>query len=153
MSKPRFSTICKQAKELMEKIPNMHQNIKNMIENYPKAAEIFFAEGRRPADLGIRLPGMVAQATSVDMPDEQIIEVRHNGQVFLNDKEYDKPSSQDLPELQRVLRSYKAASEASGNQALVTIWAEDDTEHQRVIDVMNACAAAKIKDVSFAGGN
>ena len=105
------------------------------------------------ADLGIRLPGMVAQATSVDMPDEQIIEVRHNGQVFLNDKEYDKPSSQDLPELQRVLRSYKAASEASGNQALVTIWAEDDTEHQRVIDVMNACAAAKIKDVSFAGGN
>ena len=105
------------------------------------------------ADLGIRLPGMVAQATSVDMPDEQIIEVRHNGQVFLNDKEYDKPSSQDLPELQRVLRSYKAASEASGNQALVTIWAEDDTEHQRVIDVMNACAAAKIKDVSFAVGN
>ena len=105
------------------------------------------------ADLGIRLPGMVAQATTVDMPDEQIIEVRHNGQVFLNDKEYDKPSSQDLPELQRVLRSYKAASEASGNQALVTILAEDDTEHQRVIDVMNACAAAKIKDVSFAGGN
>ena len=105
------------------------------------------------ADLGIRLPGMVAQATTGDMPDEQIIEVRHNGQVFLNDKEYDKPSSQDLPELQRVLRSYKAASEASGNQALVTIWAEDDTEHQRVIDVMNACAAAKIKDVSFAGGN
>ena len=105
------------------------------------------------ADLGIRLPGMVAQATTVDMPDEQIIEVRHNGQVVLNDKEYDKPSSQDLPELQRVLRSYKAASEASGNQALVTIWAEDDTEHQRVIDVMNACAAAKIKDVSFAGGN
>ena len=52
-----------------------------------------------------------------------------------------------------LLRSYKAASEASGNQALVTIWAEDDTEHQRVIDVMNACAAAKIKDVSFAGGN
>ena len=105
------------------------------------------------ADLGIRLPGMVAQATTVDMPDEQIIEVRHNGQVFLNDKEYDKPSSQDLPELQRVLRSYKAASEASGNQALVTIRAEDHTEHQRVIDVMNACAAAKIKDVSFAGGN
>ena len=58
------------------------------------------------ADLGIRLPGMVAQATTVDMPDEQIIEVRHNGQVFLNDKEYDNSTSQDLPELQRVLRSY-----------------------------------------------
>ncbi len=104
------------------------------------------------ADLSIRLPGMVAQATTVDMPDEQIIEVRENGQVFLNDKEYDNSASQDLPELQTVLRQYKAASEASGNQALVTIWADDKSMHQRVVDVLNACAAAKIKDVSFAGG-
>jgi len=104
------------------------------------------------ADLSIRLPGMVAQATTVDMPDEQIIEVRENGQVFLNDKEYDNSTSQDLPELQTVLRQYKAASEASGNQALVTIWADDKSIHQRVVDVLNACAAAKIKDVSFAGG-
>ena len=105
------------------------------------------------ADLGIRLPGVVAQATTVDMPDEQIIEVKQNGQVFLNDREFDSASSQELPELVTLLRRYKAASEASKNQALVTIWADDKTPHQRVVDVMNACAAAKIKDVSFAGGN
>ncbi len=105
------------------------------------------------ADLGIRLPGMVAQATTVDMPDEQIIEVKENGQVFLNDKEFDSASSQELPELVNLLKRYKLASEASKNQALVTIWADDKTPHQRVVDVMNACAAAKIKDVSFAGGN
>lgn len=104
------------------------------------------------ADLGIRLPGMVAQATTVDMPDEQMIEVRGNGQVFLNDREFDAPSSQDLPELLRTLRQYKASSEAAGNQALITIWADDQTPHQRVVDVMNACAAARIKDISFAGG-
>lgn len=105
------------------------------------------------ADLGIRLPGMVAQATSVDMPDEQIIEVKQNGQVYLNDREFDSASSQELPELVALLKRYKMASDASKNQALVTIWADDKTQHQRVIDVMNACAAAKIKDVSFAGGN
>lgn len=105
------------------------------------------------ADLGIRLPGMVAQSTTVDMPDEQIIEIRQNGQVFLNDKEYDNASSQELPELLAVLIRYRLSSEASGNKALITIWAEDETIHQRVIDVMNACAGAKIKDVSFAGGN
>ena len=104
------------------------------------------------ADLGIRLPGMVAQATTVDMPDEQMIEVRGNGQVFLNDREFDAPSSQDLPELLRTLRQYKASSEAAGNQALITIWADDQTPHQRVADVMNACAAARIKHISFAGG-
>lgn len=104
------------------------------------------------ADLGIRLPGMVAQATSVEMPDEQMIEVRENGQIFLNDREFDSAASQDLPDLLRTLRQYRAASEASGNQALITIWADDQAEHQRVIDVMNACAAARIKDISFAGG-
>ena len=45
MSKPRFSTICQQAKELMVKIPNKSQHILGMLEYYPKAAEIFFAEG------------------------------------------------------------------------------------------------------------
>jgi biopolymer transport protein ExbD len=104
------------------------------------------------ADLGIRLPGMVAQSTTVDMPDEQMIEVRENGQVFLNDREYDSAASQELPDLLRTLRQYKAASEAAGNQALITIWADDKAVHQRVIDVMNACAAALIKDISFAGG-
>lgn len=104
------------------------------------------------ADLGIRLPGMVAQATTVDMPDEQMIEVRENGQIFLNDREFDSAGSSDLPELLRTLRMYKAASESSGNPALITIWAEDKAVHQRIIDVMNACAAAKIKDVTFAGG-
>ena len=103
------------------------------------------------ADLGIRLPGMVAQATTVDMPDEQIVEVCENGQVFLNDREFDSATATDLPELLRTLLQYKAASEAAGNPALITIWAEDQTPHQRVIDVMNACAAARLKDISFAG--
>lgn len=104
------------------------------------------------ADLGIRLPGMVAQATSVDMPDEQIIEIRKDGNVLLNSRQFDRPESQALPELMATLLRYKASSDAAKNEAMVTIWADDETPHQRVIDVMNACAAAKIKNVSFAGG-
>ncbi len=103
------------------------------------------------ADLGLRLPGMVAQATTVEMPDEQIIEVREDGAVYLNDREFDSADSTDLPQLLEMLRLYKASSTASKNQALITIWADDKATHQRVIDVMNVCAAAKIKDVTFAG--
>lgn len=104
------------------------------------------------ADLGIRLPGMVAQATKVEMPDEQMIEVRENGQVFLNDREFDSAANAQLPELTRTLQSYRASSVASGNKPLITIWADDNAQHQRVIDVMNACASAQIKDVTFASG-
>jgi len=103
------------------------------------------------ADLGIRLPGMLTQATVVDMPDEQIVEVRESGRVFLNGREFDKPTSRDLPELADTLRRYRASSDAARNEAMITIAADDGTAHQRVIDVMNACAAAKIKNVTFSG--
>jgi biopolymer transport protein ExbD len=101
------------------------------------------------ADLGIRLPGMVEQAESVDMPDEQIIEITEPGAVFLNGRQFDSPTSQDLPELLATLMRYRAASRAGKNEAMVTIMAHDETKQQRVIDVMNTCAAAGIKNVTF----
>ena len=101
------------------------------------------------ADLGIRLPGMVEQAETVDMPDEQIIEITETGRLFLNGRQYDAPTSQELPNLHETLLRYQASSRSSRNEAMVTIMAHDDTEQQRVIDVMNACAAAGIKNVTF----
>lgn len=104
---------------------------------------------RPEADLGIRLPGMVAQAQSVNMPDEQLIEVKETGHVVLNGRQYDRPDATDLPELVATLLRYRQSAEASQNAALITITADDGTLHQRVIDVMNACAAARITNVTF----
>jgi biopolymer transport protein ExbD len=103
------------------------------------------------ADLGIKLPGMNTTDASLDVPDEQIIEIRSSGRVFLNSKEFDtgNPDDSAMPELKQMLKRYKLASESSKNPAMITIWAEDAVPHQRVIDVMNACAAAKIKNVTF----
>lgn len=100
-------------------------------------------------DLGIRLPGVVQQPVSVDLPDEQIIEVRDDHRVMLNGREYGKHDSPDLPQLIVTLTRYRMASDASGNKALITIAAENKAKHQRVIDVMNACAAAGIENVTF----
>jgi biopolymer transport protein ExbD len=100
-------------------------------------------------DLGIRLPGMVQAAETVDMPDEQMIEVQKEGRVFLNGREYDSAFEQELPELYTTLLRYKQSSDSNKNKAMITIAAHDDAKHQRVIDVMNACAAAGIKNVTF----
>ncbi|NQT94119.1 MAG: biopolymer transporter ExbD [Lentisphaerae bacterium] len=100
-------------------------------------------------DLGIRLPGVVQQAVTVDMPDEQIIEVRQTGRVLLNGREFGSAESPELPDLAEMLERYRLASDASKNKALITIWAADEAKHQRVIDVMNACADAGIKNVTF----
>jgi len=104
---------------------------------------------RSEGDLGIRLPGMLQQATTVDMPDEQVIELTEAGRVFLNGRQFDGPESAELPELCATLTRYVAAAGASKNNAMITITAHDETKQQRVIDVMNACAAAGIKNVTF----
>jgi len=101
-------------------------------------------------DLGIRLPGNVTQSTQLNMPDEQIIEINSAGGVNLNNRLWDEGS--DMTDLVDTLRNYKTASEASGNKAMITIQAEDDTSHQRVIDVMSACGQAGIVHVSVGMG-
>jgi biopolymer transport protein ExbD len=103
-------------------------------------------------DLGIRLPGAIRQAVTVDMPDEQVVELRQSGRVFLNGREFDDVDSDELPELTATLTRYHQASDSAQNEALITIWAEGETAHQRVIDVLNACAAAGIENVTFAAG-
>ena len=100
-------------------------------------------------DISIRLPGAVAQSESVDMPDEQIVEIMENGRVFLNGRSFDSETSHELPELYATLVAYNTAAKGNKNKAMLTIMADDKTKHQRVIDVMNACASAGIKNVTF----
>lgn len=109
---------------------------------------------RSEGDLGIKLPGMLAQAEAVDMPDEQIIEIQESGAVFLNGREFDRAARTDkeqheLPELASTLVKYRLACTAAKTEAMVTISAADEVKHQRVIDVMNTCAMAGIKNVTF----
>ena len=104
------------------------------------------------ADLGITLPGVLSQSKAVRMPDEQIIEVMADGQVLLNGKDFGQNGSKELNQLAVTLIRYRKASDATGNKALITIQGEDDAIHERIIDVMNACRGAGIKNVTFGMG-
>ena len=104
------------------------------------------------ADLGISLPGSIAQSTTLSMPDEQIIEIGAEGGVNLNNFLFEDDGDRYIPELVEMLARYKRASEAANNKAMITIQADNATSHQRVIDVMNAAAAAGIKHVTVGMG-
>jgi biopolymer transport protein ExbD len=96
------------------------------------------------------LPGTAQADTPVEIPDEQVIQITNDGQVLLNDRAYDAGHpGHRMPELLATLMRFKQASDASKTEALVTISPQPNANYQRVIDVMNACAAAKIKNVSF----
>lgn len=107
---------------------------------------------KQEADLGIQLPGSIMQSKTVQIPDEQIIEVMADNRIILNNWTFNEDSGHDIPHLFATLLRYRLAATASKSKALVTIQAEDDALHERVIDVMNACNAAGIKHVTFGMG-
>ncbi|QBG47555.1 biopolymer transporter ExbD [Verrucomicrobia bacterium S94] len=104
---------------------------------------------RTEADLDLALPGAVSVSTQMEMPDEQIIEVLASGEIVLNNKVYASPDKSDLADLEYTLLRYAQAAKISKTKAVITIAADDDAVHERVIDVLNACAGAGIKNVTF----
>ena len=107
---------------------------------------------KQEADISFALPGTAAQSDAVEIPDEQIIQITEAGNVFLNDLEYDKPTDPDMPELVKTLILFRQTAEANKVPAMITIAPEDNVKQQRVVDVLNACTAAKIANVTFAVG-
>ena len=107
---------------------------------------------KQEADISFALPGTAAQSDAVEIPDEQIIQITEAGNVFLNDLEYDKPTDPDMPELVKTLTLFRQTADANQVPAMITIAPEDNVKQQRVVDVLNACTAAKIANVTFAVG-
>lgn len=105
---------------------------------------------KRPeADLSLALPGAVSVSSQMEIPDEQIIEILSDGKIVLNNKVYASQDKSDLVGLEYTLLRYNQAAKISKTKAMITIAADDDSVHERVIDVLNACAGAGIKNVTF----
>ncbi len=114
---------------------------------------VFFMVTAKPikpeADVGIELPGKVEQSESLDLPDEQRIEIQRNGQIVLNGTNLDGPGSTDLPQLRALMRRFKEACDRNKTEAMVTVLADDEARHQRIVDVMNVMAALEITNVTI----
>lgn len=114
---------------------------------------VFFMVSAKPvkeeSDIQIALPGKQEQSEAVDMPDEQRIMINADGAVVLNDMTMAEPGDQGMVDLITTMKRFKESSDANKSKALVTIAPEQNVPHQRVVDVLNACAAAEIKGVTF----
>ncbi|MGB1127669.1 MAG: ExbD/TolR family protein [Opitutales bacterium] len=108
---------------------------------------------RQEADLSFQLPGSVEQEEPLDIPDEQIIEIREGGQVVVNDYPYDSPEASRLNELAAMLTRFREACSANKVEAIVTLSPEESVEHAWIVKVMDACSAAGIEAVNFALGD
>jgi biopolymer transport protein ExbD len=105
---------------------------------------------RQEADIAFQLPGTVEQTEAVEIPDEQIIEIRADGSIIINDYPVGHASDPRLDTLAAMLNRYREACEANRSVAQVTVQPYSTTAHAVVVMVMDACSRAKIKAVNFA---
>jgi len=105
---------------------------------------------KQEADLKLKLPIPEQSVEQSDqIPSEQFISVLPDGTILLNGAPVDYPTSREMPQLSRALARLQESAIAGGVDMFVTIDAHDLSPHQRSIDVLNACAKAKVKFVTF----
>ncbi|MDQ8184052.1 biopolymer transporter ExbD [Pelagicoccus sp. SDUM812002] len=105
---------------------------------------------KQEADIGFSLPAIVKTNEPVSFPDEQMIEIDSQGKAWVNGYAYDEPDQLRYVKLAQMLNRYREGSESAQSVARVTIAPSDDTPHQMVVRVMDACQAAGLDSVSFA---
>lgn len=105
---------------------------------------------QQEADIGIKLPSSAPPAENLELPSEHIVEIFPNGLILLNGAPMDSVNSRDMSRLTSTLSRLKLSSDRAGIDTVVKIQADPDSPHQRAIDVLNSCAKANIKKVSFA---
>ena len=114
---------------------------------------VFFMVTAKPikpeADINLGLPGMAEQDEPVELPDEQRILIKANGEVVLNEQTVAAPDDSVLEKFTETMTRLVKSAEASKAELLVTLSPEDTAIHQRLVDVLNACAQAGATNVTF----
>ena len=103
---------------------------------------------KKEADLGFMLPAKVDVPDSLNIPIEVLIEVSEAGNILIEGMVFGEDED-NLDDLIGQLLSLKEAADSSGSELIVNILPEDKALHGRIVDVMDACAAADVKNMSF----
>jgi biopolymer transport protein ExbD len=104
---------------------------------------------RHEADLGMTLPGSVSDQVSMDMPEEVRVGILPDGTVEVNEAAVGAPGDQEMKPLLDLLVKFKESADLNQSKALVTVDADNASNHQRIVDVLNACGHAGITGVSI----
>lgn len=100
---------------------------------------------KHEGELGIRLPSSGgSMGGTVETPIN--IDITPDGLVKYNGASIDSRSSKDMPDLTAKLKN---VVDRFGDKQPVIITPSKQTRQERVIDVLNACGAAKLKSVAF----
>jgi biopolymer transport protein ExbD len=96
---------------------------------------------KHEASLTTQLPGTGGPSGNVIVS----IGIDADGQVNVGGQPVDQPTDSKLPQLVQRLQAVVQSNAAQP----VVITPSRSTKHQRVVDVLNACAVARVKNLAF----
>ena len=99
----------------------------------------------KEAELGVSVPGSGQPSTTAKTP--VTIRVAPDGVVTFNDTPVDSREDREMPKLRARLKNL---IEAVAEQSVI-IRPNDRAPYQRVVDVLNACGAERVKNLTFGG--
>lgn len=97
-------------------------------------------------ELNIALPSGAGSSSSKPAKTPIVIDISGDGQVSMNNEVYGPATDRGL---QRLREWLKATIEQFGDEDPVIIRPQPETRHERIVDVLNAAAAAKVKNLTF----
>jgi biopolymer transport protein ExbD len=103
---------------------------------------------KKEADISFVLPANVPQDAMTDIPVEVIIEIDPDGTVILEGMQF--PAADEvLQDLASQIRVLKQVAASQNSPFFVNLLPHRDATHNRVVDVMDACAAAEVDSLTF----
>lgn len=97
-------------------------------------------------ELSINLPGGSGRVSSGPPPTPIIIDISAEGRVTMNNQPYGAPTDRNLLALREWLKN---AIAQFGDKDPVIIRPAPEARHERIMDVLNAAAAARVKNLTF----
>lgn len=103
---------------------------------------------KKEGDIGFLLPANIPQQEMVEVPVEVLIEIAADGTVMVEGLQF-VPEDRLLNDLVQQLQGLRQIAINQNSLFAVNLAPDSEALHDRVIDVMDACAAAGVKNLTF----
>ena len=104
---------------------------------------------RKEGDIPFTLPADVPPIDMIDIPIEARIKINPDDSVMLEGMSF-SATDRKLEGLISQIVGLRSMAEAQHSPFFVTLDPDQETKHGRIIDVMDACAEADVKNLTFA---
>ncbi len=103
---------------------------------------------RKEGDIKFVLPAPPQPSTEIDIPVEAVIQIGADGVVEIDAMQFDA-NDELLTDLANHLRGLRVMAGSQGSKFFVNLLPEKKAVLDRIVNVMDACAAAQVESLTF----